>query len=109
MAARLQQAVNVQTGMAAVRHVSAAGVDRAVVRACVHTAAVAPLVAAHHAHNRWTRSGLPPLVLPAEPDCTLAGTVFPYGENSVSAGSKYGEPFYGSRRCPACEGPEKSF
>lgn len=34
---------------------------------------------------------------------------FPYGENSVSAGSKSGERAYGSVRCPACEGPEKTF
>jgi hypothetical protein len=34
--------------------------------------------------------------------------VFPYGENSVSAGSKSGELFYGSRYCPACEAPEKA-
>ncbi|MDZ5854100.1 hypothetical protein U4K75_26500, partial [Klebsiella pneumoniae] len=28
---------------------------------------------------------------------------------SVSAGSKSGERAYGSRRCPACKGPEKAF
>ena len=29
-------------------------------------------------------------------------TVFPYDENSVSAGSIYGERVYGSKYCPAC-------
>lgn len=60
-------------------------------------------------HNRWTSSGSSPLASPAEPDYALAGAVFPYGENSVSAGSKYGEPFYGSMYCPVFAAPEKAF
>jgi len=49
------------------------------------------------------------LASPAEPDYAPAGAVFSYGENSVSAGNKYGEPFYGSTYCPACIAPEKAF
>lgn len=35
--------------------------------------------------------------------------VFPYGENSGSAGNKSGKRAYGSSYCPACAAPEKAF
>jgi hypothetical protein len=38
-----------------------------------------------------------------------ANAAFHYGENSFSADSKSGKPFYGSRRAPACEVSEKVY
>lgn len=62
----------------------------------------------HHASNRQTSSGSALPAWPAARDYAPAAVVYPYGENSASAGNKYGGAFCGSTNIPAVAEPDKA-